>query len=56
MSDNSSDDEAKIMVNPYNFNNKFVNENFVTSIFKQFDIDYIPEDITLYQNATLYLG
>jgi ribonuclease III len=54
MSDTNSDDEAKIMVNPYNFNNKFVNENFVTSVFKQFGIDYIPEDISLYQNAFIH--
>ena len=47
-------DDGKIMVNPYNFNNKLVNEKFVTFIFKSFGMDYSPHDISLYQNAFVH--
>ena len=52
MSDES--DDAKVVVNPYNFNNKLVNEKFVSHIFKTYGVDFTPFDISLYQNAFVH--
>lgn len=46
--------EAKVLVNPYNFNNKLVNEKFVSHIFKTYGLDFKPFDISLYQNAFVH--
>ena len=46
--------EAKVVVNPYNFNNKLVNEKFVSHILKTYGLDFKPFDISLYQNAFVH--
>ena len=54
-SDNEPEEETtKIIVNPYNFNNKHVNEKFISSIFKRFDMPYQPHNMDLYQNAFIH--
>ena len=54
-SDNEAEEETtKIIVNPYNFNNKHVNEKFISSIFKRFDMPYQPHNMDLYQNAFIH--
>ena len=54
-SDNEAEEETtKIAVNPYNFNNKHVNEKFISSIFKRFDMPYQPHNMDLYQNAFIH--
>ena len=50
----SEEETTKIIVNPYNFNNKHVNEKFISSIFKRFDMPYQPYNMDLYQNAFIH--
>ena len=50
----SEEETTKIIVNPYNFNNKHVNEKFISSIFKRFDMPYQPHNMDLYQNAFIH--
>jgi len=45
---------TSIIVNPYNFNNKLLSENFIISIFSKYDMDYVPYDMSLYQNAFIH--
>jgi len=54
MSDTNEDPDAKVVVNPYNFNNKLVNEKFVSHILKTYGVDFTPFDISLYQNAFVH--
>ena len=53
-SDSDTEIDTKVIVNPYNFNNKLINENFITSIFNRFGMDYVPNDMSLYQHAFIH--
>ena len=48
---NVEDSDTKIIVNPYNFNNCLITEKDIVEIFSEFDLDYTPMDISLYQKA-----
>ena len=53
-SDSDTETDTKVIVNPYNFNNKLINENFITSIFNTYGMDYVPNDMSLYQHAFIH--
>jgi len=47
----TEESDTKIIVNPYNFNNCLITERDIINIFSEFDLDYKPMDISLYQKA-----
>ena len=46
--------DIKVMVNPYNFNNKLTDKNFVECVLNQFDISDSINSIELYQLAFIH--
>ena len=51
MSDN---EEPKVVVNPYNFNNQFITDRELSILFSQFGIDFYPMNIELYKRAFIH--
>ena len=49
--DDSEEIEKK---NPYNFNNKLISLDFISSILSEFDIDEKPTNMELYQSAFIH--
>jgi len=47
-------DDIKVTVNPYNFNNKLINIQFVENILKQFDIEDSINSLDLYQQSFVH--
>tara|TARA_A100000164_G_C21815091_1_gene727449 strand:- start:60 stop:980 length:921 start_codon:yes stop_codon:yes gene_type:complete len=54
MSSNDSTDDVKVVVNPYNFNNKMIQESDVTDILKKYDIDDNIVSLDIYQKAFIH--
>ena len=49
-----SDSEIQEKKNPYNFNNKLLTLEFISTILNEFDIDEEPQNLNLYQNAFIH--
>jgi ribonuclease III len=49
-----SDSEIQEKKNPYNFNNKLLTLDFISTILNEFDIDEDPKNLNLYQNAFIH--
>jgi dsRNA-specific ribonuclease len=54
MSNNDYDDDVKVVVNPYNFNNKMIQESDITDILKKYDIDDNIVNLDIYQKAFIH--
>ena len=50
----SDDESVKVVVNPYNFNNKMITENDVKDILKKFDIEDDIVNLDIYQKAFIH--
>ena len=50
----TEDNSVKVVVNPYNFNNKMINETDVTDILKRFDIQDSITNLDIYQKAFIH--
>ena len=50
----SQDESVKVVVNPYNFNNKMITENDVKEILKKFDIEDDIVNLDIYQKAFIH--
>lgn len=47
-------DDVKVVVNPYNFNNKMIQESDVTDILKRYDIEDNIVNLDIYQKAFIH--
>ena len=54
--DNSIEEDSavKVIVNPYNFNNKLITEDDVKKILLAYDINYDINDLSIYQKAFVH--
>lgn len=50
----SEDESVKVVVNPYNFNNKMITENDVKAILQRFDIEDNIVNLDIYQKAFIH--
>ena len=46
--------DVKVVVNPYNFNNKMIQESDVTDILKKYDIEDNIVNLDIYQKAFIH--
>ena len=54
--DNSVEEDSavKVIVNPYNFNNKLITEDDVKKILLSYDINHDINDLSIYQKAFIH--
>ena len=51
MTEINSEESTKIIINPYNFNNKLLQKSDIKSILSDYKIDFDIQDLSIYQQA-----